>query len=234
LLDDAAKTLYQQFQFAELPGHPYRLFLSPQQLVAMAELAQSRRSANSPRFLPSQMLYNSAPRDENQLMAMFVHLALESQVPRIIRNGIRCSRRKSDDVRRGVFAVPVTRNFYVSHQWLRELKRRSGGTIAAVYFRIPDEEQVWMGHYNQSHRWLTAAEASAQFMSADDAQGWEVIIPHRIDPDAIHRTRRLPQVMGWRFWPNAKGKRPFCPCKFCTRGEYGARRLRERLGSPDD
>ena len=42
--------------------------------------------------------------------------------------------------------------------------------------------------------------------------------------------RVLPQVVGWRYFPAAKGKPPFCTCKFCTRGEYGARRLRERLG----
>ncbi len=27
-IDDAAKAFYQQFDFSELPGHPYRLFLS--------------------------------------------------------------------------------------------------------------------------------------------------------------------------------------------------------------
>jgi hypothetical protein len=167
-------------------------------------------------------------------MAMFVHLALESQLPRIVRNGIRCSRRRNDAVGRGVFAVPVTRNFYVSHQWLRELKRRSDGAIAAVYFRVPDAEQVWVGHYNQAHRWMTAAEATAELMSAEVGQGWEVVIPHRIEPRSIHRTRRLPQVLGWRFFPKAKGKPPFCTCKFCTRGEYGAQRMRKRLGTPDD
>jgi hypothetical protein len=167
-------------------------------------------------------------------MAMFVHLALEAQVPRIVRNGIRCSRARAGDVEKGVFAVPVTRNFYVSHQWLRELKRRSGGTVAAIYFRVPDEERVWVGHYNQVHRWMTAAEASAEFMSSEDAQGWEVIIPRRIDSGEIHRTRRLPQVLGWRFSPKSKGRAPVCTCKFCTRGEYGSRRLRAKLGSPDD
>jgi phage-related protein len=54
------------------------------------------------------------------------------------------SRRASRDLPRGVFAVPVTRNFYVSHQWLRELKRHNAGrTVAAIYFRVPDDEQVW-------------------------------------------------------------------------------------------
>ena len=36
-LDDAAKAFYQRFDFQELPGHPYRLFLSAGQLDAMME-----------------------------------------------------------------------------------------------------------------------------------------------------------------------------------------------------
>jgi GNAT superfamily N-acetyltransferase len=34
-IDDAAKAFYQRFDFQELPGHPYRLFLSARQLEAM-------------------------------------------------------------------------------------------------------------------------------------------------------------------------------------------------------
>jgi len=77
----------------------------------------------------------------------------------------------------GVFAVPVTRNFYASHQWLRELKRRNAGPLVGVYFRIPDEEQVWVGHYGKAHRLLSGAEAIAQFATADDPLGWEVVTP---------------------------------------------------------
>lgn len=80
---------------------------------------------------------------------------------------------------------------------------------------------------------MTAAEAVAAFAAAEDAQGWEVVIPRRIAADELHRVRRLPQVVGWRFSPESKGKPPFCTCRFCTRGEYGAQRLRVRLGSPD-
>lgn len=166
-------------------------------------------------------------------MAMFVHLAPESRVALIRRNGIRRLRRSGGDFPGGVFAVPVTQNFYVSHQWLRELKRRNQGAIIGVYFRVPDDERVWVGHYNQGHRWMSAAEAVGEFAAAEDAQGWEVVIPRRIEADELHRVRRLPQVVGWRFFPAAKGKPPFCTCKFCIRGEYGARRLRERLGAPD-
>ena len=160
-------------------------------------------------------------------MAMFVHLAPATSVERIRRNGIWRTRRAHGDVPRGLYAVPVTRNFYVSHQWLRELKRRGVNTIAGVYFRTGDRETVWVGHYGQAHQSMTAAEAVATFMSGDDRQGWEVIIPRRGGSRQPPRVRMLPQVVGWRFWPGAKG-RPPCTCSYCTRGAYGGRRLRAR------
>ena len=36
-LNDAAKTFYEHWNFRELPGHPYRLFVSAKQLDAMME-----------------------------------------------------------------------------------------------------------------------------------------------------------------------------------------------------
>jgi len=167
-------------------------------------------------------------------MAMFVHLTLESQAKRIRRNGINRLRRPYANLPGGIFAVPVTRNFYASHQWLRELKRRNRGLIIAIYFRIPDDEMVWLGHYGNVHHKLSAAQAVAEFTSAADPLGWEVIIPRRIAANEIHKARMISQVIGWRFHPKAKGKPPFCTCKYCQRGEYGSRRLRKRLGSPDD
>jgi len=167
-------------------------------------------------------------------MAMFIHLAFESRVSQIRRNGVTRFRRGRGGAPSGLFAVPVTRSFYISHQWLRELKRRGRGPIAGIYFRIPDDQRVWVGHYGQVHKWMSAAEAVALFMTAEDPMGWEVVIPRRIEASEIHRTRRLPQVVGWRYSPTAKGKPPFCTCRFCTRGEYGAAKLRRRLGSPDD
>jgi len=160
-------------------------------------------------------------------MAMFVHLAPESRVALIRRNGIRRLRRAWGDFPGGIFAVPVTRNFYLSHQWLRELKRRNAGAIAGVYFRIPDEEWVWVGHYGQAHRWMTASAAVAQFVSGEATEGWEVIVPRRIGPGEIHRVRRLPQVLGWRYMPGSHGRTP-CGCDFCQRGQYGAGRIRAK------
>jgi hypothetical protein len=167
-------------------------------------------------------------------MPLFVHLTPESRVERIRRNGISRLRKSSRDRPGGIFAVPVTRSFYVSHQWVRELKRRGQGAISGVYFRLPDNEPVWVGHYGQAHRLMTAAQAVAEFQVAEDRQGWEVIIPRRVSRKEIHRVRSLPQLVGWRFSPGSKGKPPPCTCKYCIRGEYGARRLRKRLGGPDD
>jgi hypothetical protein len=158
-------------------------------------------------------------------MAMFVHLTSENSAKVIMRNGISRLRARSDRPH-GVFAMPVTRNFFVSHQWLRELKRDGQRAIAGVYFRIPDEEVIWVGHYNQAHQQMTAAEAVALVMLGENREGYEVIIPRRIEKNEIHRIKSLPQVVGWRYYPGAHGKRP-CGCPFCQRGNYGARKLRE-------
>lgn len=166
-------------------------------------------------------------------MPIFVHLAPESRTRQIRRNGIRHSRYALPQLPRGVFAVPVTANYYLSHQWLRELKRSGRGPIVAVHFRIHDAERVWVGHYGNAHQEMAAAEAVSEFMSPDAREGWEVIIPRSIDAAEIHRVRFVRQVLGWRYFPTAKGQRPFCACKFCTRGMYGARKLRRRL-NPDD
>jgi hypothetical protein len=87
---------------------------------------------------------------------------------------------------------------------------------------------VVVGQYNREHQELTAAQAAA-LVSGTRAEGLEVFVPHRIEAKAIAKVRHLPQVLGWRYWPEAHGRAP-CPCRFCSRGGYGARRLRERLG----
>ncbi|HEY6250367.1 MAG TPA: hypothetical protein VI685_10425 [Candidatus Angelobacter sp.] len=156
---------------------------------------------------------------------MLVHLTAEKNVKRILRNGISRARKKPSSPY-GIFAMPVTRNFYVSHQWLRELKRRGQGPIAAVYFRIPDDEDVWVGHYNRSHQKMRAASALALIAQQSSAEGYEVIVPRKVMHSQVHRVKRLPQVIGWRYYPDSHGKRP-CGCPFCQRGNYGARKLRE-------
>jgi hypothetical protein len=163
-------------------------------------------------------------------MVMFVHLTAEKQVKTILRNGITRLRKSRIAGQKGIYAMPVMRNFFVSHQWLRELRRRGRGTIAGIYFRVPDDEPVWLGHYNQAHQRMTAAEAVAAFHEAEPAEGFEVVIPRRIEPKEIHRVRMLPQVVGWRYYPGSHNKRP-CGCPYCQRGNYGARAVREKYES---
>jgi len=158
-------------------------------------------------------------------MAMFVHLTAEKNAKAILRNGISRLRRVQPS---GIFAMPVTRNFYVSHQWLRELKRRGQRAVVGIYFRIGDSEPVWVGHYNQPHQSMTAAQAQALIADQRTPEGYQVIVPRRINSNEIHRVRRLPQVVGWRYQPGAHGKKP-CPCPICVRGNYGARRIREKF-----
>ena len=161
-------------------------------------------------------------------MALLVHLTQEKNVNRILRNGIAPARKRMNSPR-GVFAMPVTRNFYVSHQWLRELKRRGRGPVVAVYFRVPDDLVVWIGHYNRGRQQMSAAEALGFIARQENAEGYEVIIPERITRSQVHRIKQLPQIVGWRYYPGAHGKQP-CGCPVCRRGDYGARRIREKFG----
>lgn len=180
-------------------------------------------------------------------MPVFVHLASQRSLPSIRRGGIALVKRRFRP--RGVYALPVTRSFYVSHQWLRELKRLGSGTIVGVYFRVPDDEVVEVGHFDSVHVPMTAAEAAALLLEAEgrdpvaerardrqskavragrrlpsSPEGYEVVIPRRIEPSEIIRVKALPQVVGWRYRPRANGEPP-CACLCCERGQYGIRRL---------
>ena len=91
--------------------------------------------------------------------------------------------------------------------------------------RVPNEQTVWLGHYGGGHREMTAAEACGVFFDAADPLGWEVVIPRKIAASEIRRTREVPQGVGWRFYPAAKGVRR-CGCEFCVAGQRGANRMR--------
>ena len=63
-------------------------------------------------------------------------------------------------------------------------------------------------------------------MSCENREGYEVVVPRKITKTEIHRWRGLSQVLGWRYYPEAHGKKP-CGCPYCQKGEYGGRKLRE-------
>ena len=113
-------------------------------------------------------------------MPTLVHLADMKEIASIRRNGIKTSKWRG-----GIFCMPVTPNFYVSHQWLRELKRGGARTLCAVYFRLPSEEIVFAGRYNAEHRETPLSEAMQEFNEDNQQLGYELIIPRKILPKEI-------------------------------------------------
>lgn len=151
-------------------------------------------------------------------MPIFIHLAPANQIKRIRKVGIKRSNGY-------VFCMPVVPVYYVSHQWVRELRRWKPGPMMAVYFSLPDAEQVWVGHYFKQHRHCGANEATKEIMDAPDAQGFEVIVERSIKPSEIRKIRAIPQVTGWRYMPG-QHNRPPCLCPYCSRGDFNAQRQR--------
>lgn len=163
-------------------------------------------------------------------LSICVHLTAEKNVRHILRNGIKAMPLRAGG--KGVFCMPVLPNYYASHQWLRELKRRQA-TMVAVDFRLPAREMVLVGHFSAPHAEVSISEAARVIMSAEDPLGYEILLPRSVESDEIHKVRSVSQVIGWRYSPKAKGQRPFCTCMCCIRGDYGANSLRKRFGTPD-
>ena len=153
-------------------------------------------------------------------MPTFVHLTSAKSLARIRRSGVRQSAP-------GVFCLPVTPNYGVSHQWVRELRRRGQRLLVAVYFWLPDDEPVSIGRYNEQHTATTAAEAAALLMATPDPLGYEVIVARSIQKAELRAIRRVSQVMGWRCMPQSNRRKP-CLCDWCTRGEINGQRRRKR------
>jgi len=165
-------------------------------------------------------------------MPTFVHIADERDALSIRKNGLalpklRWLEYENERYKWGIFALPVIEDFMLSHQWVRELKRRGHKLAVGVYFRVADNEPVWAGIYNQAKVQLTAAEATAKLRN-ERLLGYEVIIPRTINASEITAIRVVPHV-GWRFQPEAKGSPPRCLCRYCVRGDIKSRRMRDRL-----
>lgn len=153
-------------------------------------------------------------------MASFVHITDARCVAKILRTGLRAERTRSG--RRGVFCVP---DMQTTFQWVRELKGRGYRTAGAVQFSVPDDERVWVGRYGQEPKAVGAARAVALFMSDADTRGWEVVVARGVHRRDIHKARSVPQMAGWRHFPEAKGQRPFWPIP----GSIKAARTRVRI-----
>lgn len=139
-------------------------------------------------------------------MVIFVHLTPERNVGTILRQGI-TRMRGQDDHPAGIFAMPAARSFYVSHQWLHELKDRGHLRVAAMYFRVPESEPVWVGHYRECHEQITAKKAMEWFVREMRPQGFEVIVPRRISPDQIYRIHHLARVLPLERFPILNGNK---------------------------
>jgi hypothetical protein len=159
-------------------------------------------------------------------VSRLTHLTRADHRSRILDAGIRPTR--ISKTLAGVYAMPVLPNFYVSHQWLRELRRFHEGPLIAVDFVIPDEEDVLVGHYDRQLQTRTAAAAAAVIMRAEDPRGYQILVPRAIERKEIKRARAVTQVVGWRYWPDAHGHAP-CGCPLCLQpGTYGAAKIRRR------
>ena len=152
-------------------------------------------------------------------MALFVHLAPAKAVARIRRAGIKRGRW-------GVFCMPVLADYYTTHQWARELKRRGHRRMLAISFWLDDADLVEVGRFSTPHQTMRASEAVKALMEAEDRQGYEVIVPHAISPRDLRAVRPVPHVIGWRFYPEPHGRPTFCLCNWCSRGEIKRRRNR--------
>ncbi len=156
-------------------------------------------------------------------MPILVHIADEKNAARIKRSGIAPSK-----VFKVVFFMPVVQSHFVSHQWLRELKRGGTNVMVGVYFRLSSDEMVWAGRYNEKHLQLSLGQAIKNLTARADPLGFEIFIERKILPDEITRIRHLPQNIGWRHQPDAHGKPP-CPCPRCLfKGSFGAQKIREK------
>lgn len=158
-------------------------------------------------------------------MPVLVHLADKKNSNKILKTGIKLGK-----IINGIYCMPVTQNFLVSHQWLRELKRSGVKNIVGVYFRLNSAEKVWAAHYNQVHKEITIGTAIKHLLQLEDPLGYEIIILRKIEASEILYTRDLPQVLGWRYKPHSKETRPYCTCPYCIPvGSIKSKKLKDRL-----
>jgi hypothetical protein len=158
-------------------------------------------------------------------MPTLVHITDEKNSARIERSGIAPRKRGV------IYFMPVVQDHFISHQWLRELKRRGARVLVGVYFRLPSEETVWIGRYNEPHRQVPLGEAIRTLLSLPDPLGFEMFVERKIEAGEIVKVRHLPQKIGWRYKPRVHGTKP-CACGVCQRGRFGGRKIREEYDPP--
>lgn len=161
-------------------------------------------------------------------MPTLVHLADAKEAKRILKNGIKPGKHRSS-----VFFMPVSQDFFGSHQWLRELKRCGIKTFVGVYFRLNSSEAVWYGHYNEKHSKGPLGEGIRDFLDREDRLGYEFLIERKVEASEIVKVRDLPQGVGWRYQPHSHRKESLCTCPVCvSNGDINARKKIEKVEPP--
>ncbi|EMF70411.1 hypothetical protein [Leptospira interrogans] len=147
-------------------------------------------------------------------MSIFLHLTPLKNKNSILRSGIKTSSIHYENVRRGVFCMPVIPDFWITHQWLREIKRFSNGPVIGVYFKIPDLEPVWSGNYTSKLILSSVIESTQLLLSTENKLGFQIVLPRKVTKKEILKIKNLPQTIGWRYFPEAHSK-PRCLCPAC-------------------
>lgn len=158
-------------------------------------------------------------------MPALVHIADERDIKGIVKNGLKIGKHRS-----GIFFMPITQDFYISHQWLRELKRRGIRTFVGVYFKVKSNEIVWFGKYHEGHKRMELGKALTQFMKAENKLGFEFLIERKIKSTEIDKIKHLPQTIGWRYMPDSHKRALTCACPMCiSPGGINSRRKRNKI-----
>ena len=141
-------------------------------------------------------------------MACFVHFTDEKNKNSIIKNGIKTSNVHIDEIKKGLFCMPVIPDYYATHQWVREIKQYSSGNIIiAIYFKIQDDENVLCGKYTEKLIETKAAEAHNIFISLEDKMGFQTIVLRNISKNEIVKIKNISQIFGWRHFPKSHEKK---------------------------
>jgi hypothetical protein len=101
-------------------------------------------------------------------MPILTHLASEKDAKAIERSGIKTAS-TGLGTPKGVFCMAITANYFTTHQWLPELKRRGQRTMVAVDFRLRSDERAWFGHYGRPHTEMTVGRAIRMLMEMEDS-----------------------------------------------------------------
>ncbi len=160
-------------------------------------------------------------------MPTLVHISSAENEKRIVHTGIKLG--KYNGI---IYFMPHTKDFLISHQWVRKLKRSGIKNFIAVDFKLKGEEKVWFGKYTESHDQMSLSDTISHFLDEEDKLGYEFFIERKINPNEILRTGNIPKPMFWRYEPKAHGKKP-CQCPMCIlRGGFKTNRIKEKTEVP--